>query len=365
MSITTEELIQKVKIEDIVKEYVLLKQRGANYLGICPFHYEKSPSFTVSPTKQIYKCFGCGKSGNVISFLMDIENVNFQYAVKLLSNKVKSPEPERETSLLNSGSIDSYSSNILRPILINLNSNIQSISELMNFDRSILDFCILQLELLDSNIKENKEIQITNVRFFPTNTLIQLKNIKQNQSFISRYGTIYNQCIVLLISYMTSSLTEIFKETFKYLAKNHKSKIQGASTELKLTIEELAYVDFNLTDSIGDFILKKKNVSFQDMQSTLKEFQNYFGVKFERNKNIDNIILAQAARHSIVHSLAIADEKFINQVKQTSLRTIKNSIELNDEIQFSIDEIEEVVNDIKEFIGTIAKKLIELIESIG
>lgn len=88
----SEELIQKIKEEndivDIVSEVVTLKKTGKNYLGRCPFHSEKTPSFTVSSEKQIYKCFGCGEAGNVISFVMKTRNMAFPEAVKFLGEKV-------------------------------------------------------------------------------------------------------------------------------------------------------------------------------------------------------------------------------------------------------------------------------------
>ena len=88
----SEELIQKIKEEndivDIVSEVVTLKKTGKNYLGRCPFHSEKTPSFTVSSEKQIYKCFGCGEAGNVISFVMKTRNMAFPDSVKFLGEKV-------------------------------------------------------------------------------------------------------------------------------------------------------------------------------------------------------------------------------------------------------------------------------------
>ncbi len=72
---------------DVVGGFVKLKKRGANYLGLCPFHNERTPSFTVSPSKEIYKCFGCGKSGNTISFLMEHEKYSYVDSLKWLANK--------------------------------------------------------------------------------------------------------------------------------------------------------------------------------------------------------------------------------------------------------------------------------------
>ncbi|KHD35188.1 DNA primase [Clostridium acetobutylicum] len=87
-----EDIIQKVKdlndIVDIVSEKVKLKRTGRNYSGLCPFHHEKTPSFSVSQDKQIYKCFGCGEAGNVITFVMKTKNFSFVEAVKYLADKV-------------------------------------------------------------------------------------------------------------------------------------------------------------------------------------------------------------------------------------------------------------------------------------
>ncbi|MBI6871734.1 DNA primase [Clostridium aciditolerans] len=88
----SEDVIQRVKEEndivDVISETVKLKRAGRNYSGLCPFHHEKTPSFSVSVDKQIYKCFGCGEAGNVITFVMKTKNLNFPEAVKLLADRV-------------------------------------------------------------------------------------------------------------------------------------------------------------------------------------------------------------------------------------------------------------------------------------
>ncbi|MEK5441801.1 DNA primase [Fredinandcohnia sp. FSL W7-1320] len=87
-----EETIEKIRISvdivDVVSEYVQLKKQGRNYFGLCPFHGENTPSFSVSPDKQIFHCFGCGAGGNVFSFLMDLEGYSFSEAAINLANKV-------------------------------------------------------------------------------------------------------------------------------------------------------------------------------------------------------------------------------------------------------------------------------------
>ena len=76
-----DEIAAKCDIVSVVSEYVPLKRRGANYQGLCPFHNEKTPSFSVSPSKQIYHCFGCGVGGNVFKFVMEIDHLTFPEAV--------------------------------------------------------------------------------------------------------------------------------------------------------------------------------------------------------------------------------------------------------------------------------------------
>src|SRR3954469_16764200 len=95
---TIQQITNRIDIVEIIGEFVKLKKRGVNYLGNCPFHNEKSPSFTVSPTKEIYKCFGCGKSGNSIGFLMELEKYSYVEALKWLANKYNVEVEETEVS---------------------------------------------------------------------------------------------------------------------------------------------------------------------------------------------------------------------------------------------------------------------------
>jgi len=93
-----QQILSRIDIVEIVGSFIKLKKRGANYLGLCPFHNEKSPSFTVSPSKEIYKCFGCGKSGNSISFLMEAEKYSYVEALRWLAAKYNVEIEESETS---------------------------------------------------------------------------------------------------------------------------------------------------------------------------------------------------------------------------------------------------------------------------
>src|SRR5258708_7884687 len=95
---TIQQILSRIDIIEIVGGFVRLKKRGANYLGLCPFHNEKSPSFTVSPAKEIYKCFGCGRSGNTISFLMEHEKYSYAEALRWLAARYNVEIEEKEVS---------------------------------------------------------------------------------------------------------------------------------------------------------------------------------------------------------------------------------------------------------------------------
>ncbi|MFB6341215.1 DNA primase [Saccharicrinis sp. FJH62] len=93
---TIEKIHDAARIEEVVSEYVTLKRRGVNFIGLCPFHDEKTPSFTVSPSKGICKCFGCGKGGNAVNFLMEVEQISYVEALRILAKKYNIEIQEKE-----------------------------------------------------------------------------------------------------------------------------------------------------------------------------------------------------------------------------------------------------------------------------
>lgn len=95
---TIDRILDAAHIVDVVGEFVQLKKRGVNFLGLCPFHNEKTPSFTVSPSKEIFKCFGCGKVGNAVNFIMEHEHLSYPEALKYLAKKYHIEVIEKELS---------------------------------------------------------------------------------------------------------------------------------------------------------------------------------------------------------------------------------------------------------------------------
>ena len=97
-----EEIRSSNDIVDVISQYVILKRSGRNYFGLCPFHNEKSPSFSVSPERQYFHCFGCGKGGDVFTFVSEIEKISFKESIELLAERAKITLPTLEGEGFNS-----------------------------------------------------------------------------------------------------------------------------------------------------------------------------------------------------------------------------------------------------------------------
>ena len=95
---TVNKILDSAQIVEVISDFVSLKRRGANFIACCPFHNEKTPSFYVSPSKGIYKCFGCGKSGTAVGFVMEHESMTYVEALKYLAKKYGIEVKEKEDS---------------------------------------------------------------------------------------------------------------------------------------------------------------------------------------------------------------------------------------------------------------------------
>ena len=126
MTYYSDELIEEVRsrndVVDVISGYVRLQKRGSTYFGLCPFHNEKTPSFSVSPGKQMYYCFGCGAGGNVFTFMMQYENFTFQEAMQSLADRAGIELPKQEMSAAQREAADRRSRLLEINILKSVNS---------------------------------------------------------------------------------------------------------------------------------------------------------------------------------------------------------------------------------------------------
>jgi hypothetical protein len=218
-----------------------------------------------------------------------------------------------------------------------LETQLTSVKDLSNFDRKITDLCTNHLEQLNSRYR-SAPFKTTNQVYLCENTIGVIKNIRTNDSLRMHYNTMHNQCIVLAVSFFTSAISDIFR--YSVQKSSEVGTLPASNEDIKLSIKELQDLSFNLTHHVADIILKKKDISFQDMQSTVRVFESYLSIKIPKDEVCNDIILAQASRHSIVHNHSIADEKFMNQIKNAKPRSIKQDFSPNEPFYYTGSEIE-------------------------
>ena len=137
-----DEVISRNDIVDVISGYVKLKKNGSSYTGLCPFHNEKSPSFSVSGQRQLYHCFGCGAGGNVITFVMEYENMTFLEAVKMLGERAGVALPQ--TSMSEEDRKERGIRDRLLEIMQSIRMNTESLSSLLQEKNMVMWHIIIR-----------------------------------------------------------------------------------------------------------------------------------------------------------------------------------------------------------------------------
>jgi predicted AAA+ superfamily ATPase len=158
-----------------------------------------------------------------------------------------------------------------------------------------------------------------------------------------------------MVSYFGSALGDVFRLASARALNNADEKI--TDVELKVRVSEILSLADAPEHQIGDLIILKDDISFQDMQSTHRAFKKYFDAHLETDGIVRNIIVAQACRHSIVHDGARVNQRTINQIRNASPRTLKPELTLNQEISFSIDEIDRLSVDMLSYVSKLVDKV--------
>jgi len=236
----------------------------------------------------------------------------------------------------------------------NFKKNVSSVHELVNFDEIVQTFYLDGLKRAEKVIE--KFVDKNHPSYGLKNLITSISNIHENKSLRPHYEVMLNQCVVLLVSYFTSAIEDLFESNLTHKIKSHKLDELGKE-EIKVSINELEQLDFNLSEDIGRIIIDKKRISFQDMQSIAREFKDHFGFELSKDKHVNNIILGQACRHSIVHSGGIAKQKTIRQISKASPRDVKNELKTGDKVLFSTEEIEIISKSMIHYIDKLVSAL--------
>lgn len=233
--------------------------------------------------------------------------------------------------------------------------NLAGVEKLVNFDRELLDVTVSQLTELQTRLRSQG---YENPRMNVDATLQMISQVRQNDSFRPRYKTIFNQAVVLLVSYFASALGDVFRYGVSTrLELEDKGPL--FEEEFKLTFLELKERDWNLRDAAPDLLIAKKDLTFQDMGATHRAFQNYLGVSVNRDRRVNNIILAQACRHVIVHAGAQVTERLVRQVTSANPRDVKPTLEVGASIQFEPDEITFISKEMLAYVEALTAQVVE------
>lgn len=225
--------------------------------------------------------------------------------------------------------------------------------KLTNFDRDVLDFTIDQIRDLHRRLKQQG---MENPDLNGQKTLQLVSGIRKNDSLRARYETIFNQAIVLLVSYFASALGDIFRYgVAAHLEKDTESKL--LEEEIKLTFAELREREWTLRESAPDLLIAKKDLSFQDMGATHKAFDQYLRISIAQDRRVNNIILAQACRHVIVHTGGVVTDRLLRQLAKVEPRDLKGTLTLGEKVQFTPEEVGTTSANMKGYIADLVSKV--------
>jgi len=237
-------------------------------------------------------------------------------------------------------------------IATSFSENAEGVERLIDFDRDVIDLMIASLE----GLKKDVPLPMHSFNGRIDRLIHIISGIRDHESLKSKYGTVCNQAVVLLVSHFASVLGDLFRNA---VSESLDSENNDAilDEDLKLTFREIKDKNWNIRGSAGDLLIAKKDLTFQDMQSTVKAFDHYIGVQIERDQRVNNIILGQAARHVIVHASARVTDRMVKQLVKVSPRSLKSSLELGATLVFTKEEVLELKSEMVAFVAALVNKL--------
>jgi len=232
----------------------------------------------------------------------------------------------------------------------NFETNLRSIEQLVRFDDLLIEMVLGPLERHRERLVK---AEITNARLLPDGLLATLRNIKRSESLKTYYRALYNQWLVLLVSYFGSAVRDLFVDGAAAAIRERK-RDPILKESIKAPIEELAEEHEDPAGFLADLLAGSEGLSFQDMQSIGRAFGRYFGADIPRDEVVNDIVLAQACRHAIVHAGGIVDRKMIRQLRDAQPRTLKSKLRLNEALSFEPAEIDRAADAMRTYLDKLA-----------
>ena len=228
----------------------------------------------------------------------------------------------------------------LSNIIEGFSDQLSKVFQIIEFDKEYIELVITQLNDHKINLIA---ADVHNKKLHPDAQIMLLKSIISSGPKQSKYQPVYNQCMVLLVSHFASVISSVFNETLTTYLK-HKDSLPGkiCNKEYKFKLGELNELQYDLSKEIGRMIARRSDISFQDMKSIARAFDDFFNIQIERNQNTSNIIAAQALRHAIVHNGEKVDNNCIGQLKNAADRVFLFDVSLGEDIKIDKDILEKV-----------------------
>jgi hypothetical protein len=234
--------------------------------------------------------------------------------------------------------------------LENFATNLRAIEQLVRFDDRLIEMVLAPLERHRERLVR---AEITNTRLLPDPLIATLRNIKRSESLKTYYRALYNQWLVLLVSYFGSAVRDLFVDaTADAIRRRTRDVVLKES--IKAPIEELAEEHDDPASFLADLLAGSEGMSFQDMQSIGRAFGRYFDADVPRDDVVNDVILAQACRHAIVHAGGLVDRKMLRQLRDAQPRTLKPKLTLNESLSFEPSEIDRAAEAMRAYLARLA-----------
>jgi len=236
----------------------------------------------------------------------------------------------------------------------NFKGNAESVYQLLTFDSFVLDHVVGGLTDLADTLEKQQQRNAARV---VSNRVASLKNIRHAESLRPRYQTIFNQCVVLLVSYFGSAVHALFSEAVSD-ALTGGASIPAAEQEVKLAWRELNSKEAPLASVFSELLVAQRDISFQDMQSIGRAFKDHLGVEIARDEITNDIILGQACRHVIVHAGGIVDRKMLRQLSSATPRRLKLELVTGVAVAFEPQEVMQLGATMSQYIERLTGQLV-------
>jgi hypothetical protein len=234
-------------------------------------------------------------------------------------------------------------------VIVTFEKNATQVYELMDFDEKIVAFL---REALAGLVRRQTDATKPIPPAWSASPLLKLvESIRQNNSLEPYYSQMFNQCLVLLVSHFSSAIRELYMGAVAEGIRERTMLPGLAEEQLSVRIADITEPDADLSRELAHLLASKKGTSFQDMQSVARAFNDHLGYQPVKDADTDNIIIAHACRHAIVHDGAQVNSRTIRQIRNTNNATLSVRVHEGERLQFRPTDVQAVGSSMLAYLG--------------